>query len=232
MTPAMQQLALDLSTAPVPSLDNFESQGNEACVAIVRQSLAQPQAMPQPLLLWGASGAGKTHVLRALLAQAAKQGWSTVALGADTDAASAPAFDPHWRLVVMDDVDLWDEALQALAFNWLASTQGHAQRPWVVAAASTPPADWSVRADVRSRLAQGLVFELRVLDEPARLQVLRREAQARGLHLSDEVVSYMLRRFSRDLGSLMALLAHVDGYAMRTQRALTVPLLKAMLEED
>ncbi|MDO9611591.1 MAG: DnaA regulatory inactivator Hda, partial [Serpentinimonas sp.] len=38
-------------------------------------------------------------------------------------------------------------------------------------------------------------------------------------------------RFERELGSLMALLQRLDGYALRTQRPLTVPLLKAMLEE-
>ena len=228
----MKQLALDLSTAPAPTLDNFEAQGNEACWAALREGLKEVVAQPQPLLLWGASGAGKTHLLQAVWREAAARAWPAAALDAETDVTQALAFDPSWRLVIMDDVDQWSEATQALAFNWLASTQGHAQRPWVVAAAATPPSDWSLRADVRSRLAQGLVFELHVLDEPARLDVLRREAQARGLHLSDEVAGFMLRRFSRDLGSLMALLAHVDDYAMRTQRALTVPLLKAMLEDE
>jgi DnaA family protein len=41
----------------------------------------------------------------------------------------------------------------------------------------------------------------------------------------------MLSRFSRDLGSLMQLLGQLDAYALQTQRAITIPLLKAMLEE-
>lgn len=50
--------------------------------------------------------------------------------------------------------------------------------------------------------------------------------------LSDEVMSYMLNRFSRDLGSLMQLLDHLDHYALQTQRALTIPLVRAMLENE
>jgi DnaA family protein len=43
-------------------------------------------------------------------------------------------------------------------------------------------------------------------------------------------MDFMLTRFSRDLSSLMELLGRLDGYALATQRAVTVPLLKSMLD--
>ena len=46
-----------------------------------------------------------------------------------------------------------------------------------------------------------------------------------------KAMDYMLKRFSRDLGSLMQLLDQLDGYALQTKRAITVPLLKSMLED-
>ena len=58
------------------------------------------------------------------------------------------------------------------------------------------------------------------------------EVYARGVFLGDEVMDFMLNRFSRDLGSLMQLLDQLDAYALRTQRAITIPLLKAMLESE
>jgi len=45
-------------------------------------------------------------------------------------------------------------------------------------------------------------------------------------------MDYMLNRFSRDLGSLMLLLDQLDAFALRTQRAITIPLLKTMLESE
>jgi DnaA family protein len=42
-------------------------------------------------------------------------------------------------------------------------------------------------------------------------------------------MDFMLTRFSRDLGSLMQLLDHLDRYALQTQRTLTIPLIKSML---
>ncbi len=38
--------------------------------------------------------------------------------------------------------------------------------------------------------------------------------------------------FSRDLGSLVQLLDRLDAFALRTQRAVTVPLLKSMLQGE
>jgi DnaA family protein len=69
-----------------------------------------------------------------------------------------------------------------------------------------------------------------VLNESERRAVLRQHADARGIFLSDEVMDFMLTRFSRDLSSLMQLLDQLDGYALQTQRAVTIPLLKSMLE--
>jgi len=46
------------------------------------------------------------------------------------------------------------------------------------------------------------------------------------------VMDFILHRFSRDLGSLMQLLDHLDAYALQTQRAITIPLIKSMLENE
>ena len=62
--------------------------------------------------------------------------------------------------------------------------------------------------------------------------MLRQAADDRGVVLSDEVLDYMLHRFSRDLGSLMELLTQLDGYALQTQRAITIPLTRSMLENE
>jgi DnaA family protein len=132
----------------------------------------------------------------------------------------------------MDDVHLFNLEQQQAAFNWFvnALTPKSGQPRWVLAAGALPPADLKLRDDLRSRLGWGHVYALQVLSDPERRSVLRQEAESRGLFLSDEVMSYMLTRFSRDLSSLMTLLDHLDQYALQTQRAITIPLIKSMLE--
>jgi DnaA family protein len=92
--------------------------------------------------------------------------------------------------------------------------------------------DLPLRDDLRSRLGWGHVFALQPLAEGETRAALRREADRRGIWLSDEVMDYLLTRFARDLGHLMALLDRLDGFALAEQRPVTVPLLKKMLAEQ
>jgi DnaA family protein len=140
-----------------------------------------------------------------------------------------PEFDERWAVVLLDDVQRYNAVQQHAAFNWFVNAQTH-QRG-LLAAGLLPPADLKLREDLRTRLGWGHVFHLQVLDEPARRAVLRQEADARGVFLGDEVMDFMLTRFSRDLGSLLQLLDHLDAYALQTQRAITIPLIRSMLED-
>ena len=101
----------------------------------------------------------------------------------------------------------------------------------LAASGTCPPVDLPVREDLRTRLGWGHVFALQPLGEDLTRATLRREADRRGIFLSDEVMDYLLTRFARDLKHLMALLDRLDGYALAQQRAVTVPLIRRMLAE-
>jgi len=228
----MKQLALDIGLAPGPTLAGFFPGPNEAAwkhlQLWVGEGRAQALHSPVPTYLWGDSGSGKTHLLEAVRAALREQGTGVGWLHAGL--AEPPMFDERWGAVVLDDVHLYTAVQQHAAFNWFVNAQS-LQRG-VVAAGALPPADLPLREDLRTRLGWGHVFHLQLPSEIERRAVLRQAADARGVMLSDEVLDYMLHRFSRDLGSLMELLAQLDGFALRTQRAITIPLIRAMLENE
>lgn len=228
----MKQIALDIGLASVPSFSNFFAGPNEAALRHIELWAGNTLRSPVPAYLWGEPGSGKTHLLKAvsetLREHGARVGWM------DASVLEPAEFDESWAAVILDECHLYTAVQQQAAFNWfvnaLNSSDGHPR--WVLAAGSLPPADLHLRDDLRSRLGWGHVFELHALTEPERRAVLRREADARGVFLSDEAMDFMLRRFSRDLSSLMQLLDQLDGYALQTQRTITIPLIKAMLESE
>jgi DnaA family protein len=228
----MKQLALDIGLATRPTLDSFFSGPNADALNHLRLWTSGGTRAPVPTYLWGEAGSGKTHLLQAVHQALAEQGRSAGWL--DSHTFHPPEFSEAWTAVLMDDVHLYNAEQQHTAFNWFvnAITPGSGTPRWVLAAGQLPPADLQLRDDLRTRLGWGHVYGLKVLDEPERRAVLRQEADARGLFLGDEVMGYMLNRFSRDLGSLMQLLDHLDHYALQTQRALTIPLVRAMLENE
>ncbi len=230
--PPMKQMALDIGLAPVPTLDNFVAAGNEAVLEHLRLWTYNPLRSPVPTYLWGEPGSGKTHLLRAVRETLRDLGARTGWIGAGI--LHPIEFDESWDAVILDDCHLYTAEQQAAAFNWFvnAQTPAHGPARWVLAAADRPPADLRLREDLRTRLGWGHVFQLKALGETERRSVLRRAADERGVFLGDEVMDFMLNRFSRDLSSLMMLLEQLDAYALRTQRAITIPLIKSMLDNE
>lgn len=227
----MKQLALDIGLSPAASLEAFFAGPNAAALQHVRLALdGAGSRSPVPTYLWGEPGTGKSHLLRAVREALREQG--AVCGWCDADTAYPPPFDERWTVVLLDDVHLYGSAEQAMAFNWFVNALNPATGTarWVLAAGNLPPADLPLRDDLRTRLGWGHVFQLQLLSEAERRAVLRQHADARGLFLGDDLLDFMLKRFSRDLGSLMQLFERLDRHALRTQRALTVPLLKDLLE--
>lgn len=200
----MKQLPLDLRPVAEPSFDNYIAGPNAEALDRVR-ALAEGRLAEPVLYLWGESGSGRSHLL-----EAARR--------------ANPA------LVVADDVEKLEADGQHALF--LAINAARDAAPPVLAAGAQPPALLELREDVRTRLAWGLVYELRPLDDADKARHLKADAGRRGLRLSDEVVEYLLARLPRSLASLRAVLERLDRFSLARQRPITVPLVREWLSAD
>ena len=224
----MKQLPLAIGAigdGPEQSFATWLPGANAAALAHLRHL---DQARTPVTYLWGASGVGKTHMLRALVRQARERGERSGWFEPETPLPWE--LDATWSLLVIDGCDDLDEARQHAAFALFvdATTQGVD----VAAAGRLPPVDLPLREDLRTRLGWGHVFALQPLAEAEMRAALRREADRRGVFLSDEVMDYLLTRFERNLKPLMAQLDRLDRFSLVTKRAITVPMLKQMLAEE
>ena len=220
----MQQIPLAIGPEALPTFDSFLPGANAAAQEHLRL-LVTPGA---PLYLWGPAGSGKTHLLRALAHQLQQQG-QRVGWFVAGDAVPWP-LAADWSLVVIDRCEALDVASQHAAFTLFV--EATVQGVQVAAAGRLPPVDLPLRDDLRTRLGWGHVFALQPLSEAETRAALRREADRRGIFLSDEVMDHLLTRFERDMGCLMGLLDRLDHFSMARSRAITVPLLRTMLAEQ
>jgi DnaA-homolog protein len=220
----MKQIPLALVPPQSGGFDSLQQGPNAQAVQHLR-SLVMPAA---PVYLWGGSGTGKTRLLRALAAERQHEGER---VGWFDAADPLPwALDESWSLVIVDNCEALDPMHQQAAFALFVDAGSHGVQ-WA-AAGRLPPVDLPLRDDLRTRLAWGHVFALQALGEGETRAALRREADRRGILLSDDVMDYLLTRFQRDLKHLMQLLDRLDEFALAEHRAVTVPLLKKMLAEQ
>lgn len=220
----MEQIPLAIGPESQPTFDNYLSGINDPALEHLR-SLNLPAP---PVYLWGAGGCGKTHLLQALAARCQAAGQQV----AWFDAADGLPWTlrPGWSLVIVDRCEALDDAAQRAAFALFEDAAAHGVQ-WL-AAGRLPPVDLPLRDDLRTRLSWGHVFALQPLPDAETRAALRREADRRGIFLSDEVMAFLLTRFDRDLGHLMRLLDQLDHYGLAKARRITVPLVRQMLLDE
>ena len=131
---------------------------------------------------------------------------------------------------VVDDVQKLDEASQIGLFNTI--NEARQSGGTVLAAGNAPPAQLPLREDLKSRLAWGLVYQIKPPSDEERARFLHAEAGRRGMRLPEEVVSYLLSRMRRDLRSLTAVLDQLDRFSLETKRPVTLPLVREALKAE
>ena len=197
----MQQLLLELAPPPPPTLENFFPGRNGAAVKALRDALEGGEGF---VFLWGPSGCGKSHLLRAF-----------------ADAAAGR------EVAAVDDVARLGEVEQLALFD--LCNRLRASRGALAASAEVPAAQLPLRADLRSRLASGIVLQLHPLSDDDKSAALAAHAARRGMALDRVLISYLLGHFDRDMGTQIALLDALDRYSLERKRPVTLPLLKEAL---
>lgn len=220
----MRQLLLDLGAARTPTLDSFIVGRNVELAATLRRLVHDGSGSPDQhfITIWGEAGAGKSHLLCGLAARGPAR-----LLGAGQP-ASAYTWTADIPLYLVDDCDRLNDDQQIAAFalyNQVRDAGG-----MLVASASLPPAQLKLREDLRTRLGWGLVYQVHGLTDDEKIDALSHAADARGLVLSPGVLPYLLTHFRRDMPSLSAMLDALDRYSLETQRPITMPLLRELLQ--
>jgi len=218
----MSQLAHDLHAVAPPTLDNFVAGRNRECLARLR-ALAAGDRGQRFVYLWGASGSGRSHLLRALATH-----------GVRLDAAAPPhtfAFDPGCVLYAADDVHAMDGDRQRALFHLFNQVQAD-PRCALVTSGDRPPLALPVREDLRTRLGWGMVFELHLLSDEEKADVLLTVATERGVTLAPDVVPWMLTHRARDIRALLALFDALDRYAFERKRPITLPLVREWQQRE
>ncbi len=186
------------------------------------------------IYLWGQPGTGKSHLLQAMCTAAAKIQLSIAYIPLVQANSLAPQMLEgleYLALVCLDDIDCiagnseWEQAIFHL-YNQLRDSQ----TPLLITARHSPKGSPVQLPDLKSRLAWDHVYHLLPLDEKAALRALQRRAESRGFDLPDEVAGYLLKRVSRDMHSMFAILDKLDRESLIARRKLTIPFVKNLLD--
>ena len=229
-----RQLPLPLSPSVLPTCDNFFAGENTLALAMVQRLAETPDA--SQLYFWGMPQSGKTHLLLAAHNEFIALGLRSFYVSLKEQSLSPDLLESldGYSLLAIDDIDAvagnkdWELAL----FNLINFSREQSGKILFSASAAPVSAGWQL-ADLTSRLGWGPVIKIVTLSDADMREAFLLAVNDKGLQMPDETVDYLLKRHSRDLGSLLQTVALLDRESLAAGRArITIPFLKSCLSID
>lgn len=253
-----QQVPLALKLDSSATFDSFWSAADAELIAAL-QALSLPAneavdssvALASPASAWiyitASRGGGVSHLLQATAALATEQQLSAMYLSLNevlnaSDVGSRPGaaesmagyFDglEDFDLLCIDDVECLSgqSAWQEQLFYLIEKLKNKSNARLVLGSHCLAAELNFDLADLKSRLKWATGFQLNVLSDEQKMQVLQFKAERLGLVMSDEVANFLMNRCSRNMADLSELLARLDQQALSSGRRLTIPWLKTVLD--
>lgn len=183
---------------------------------------------PGPVLVIAApAGAGKTHLAHVFQAQS---GARMVSL-ADLQTQGADGALDGAKAVILEDVETFIAAGASEEVLHLYNLAKELDVK-ILMTALEPPARWTIALkDLSSRLNTAPVAEISPPDDALLTALIVKQFADRQLNVDQDVLSYMLARMERSFAGVRHLIRAVDERALAQKRAITVPLVRQVIEE-
>ncbi len=254
-----QALAPEAPTDPTPPANDagqwtlphtFETFVVGPCNALAREaSLAVAHGRHQalsPLCIVSPSGLGKTHLARAVLAEAQRCGATRVRFSSAEQFTSefmasirsqrTADFKQRFRqgcdLLVVDDVQfLSNKRSTQLEFFHTIEHLGSAGARIVVTVDQLPKEIPGLDPRLESRLASGLVAEIEPPDAMVRRRILSRKAARGGVRLPEECLERLVETLRGNVRDLESVLIQLVASASLLKRTIDLELTEAALRK-
>ena len=219
----MNQLIFDFAERGYPGFDKFLGTENAELVYVL-------QHKHDPFIyVWGEEGAGKSHLLRAWVAQALDAGKKAVYIDAAATPLTEAAFEAEY--LAIDQIEKLGNEEQALLFA-VFNRFRNSGKGFLLLSSEHTPQQLVIRDDLRTRMAYCLVYEVKPLTDQEKIDALVSMAAARQVTIDPEIFEYLLNHWRRDMDSLMQMLDTLDNYAVTMGKRITLPLLRQLLKQQ
>ncbi|WP_366654563.1 DNA replication protein [Fodinicurvata sp. EGI_FJ10296] len=187
---------------------------------------------PAPALaIWGATGSGKTHLMRVWLRKSS--GAPVVGPLSGRALSDDPVLAGPAGPWVVDDADRMLSVHGRVGQQWLLHLLNRARDDGgtVLLTGRTAPAAWSIDLpDLASRVRSLPTARIDDPDDQLVGALLMKLFADRQIRPSAEVLTYAVRRLPRDFAIVRRFVVEADRHSLAGKRPVTVPLIRSILE--
>jgi len=227
-----KQLIFDFDLDQKAGLNHFYFQSERLASLFDLESFFQ---FPNELLLMGLPGTGKSYLTQALLNDATsktiKASYLPLQAITKTAVTSLEGYE-QFELVIIDGLEHLSSTKdwQTIVFNFLNLAYESNCKVILTAAANIPELNFF--PDLHSRLMRMEMESLAPLQNDTLRQAIAYVCDSYDISISSKEVEYLLKRYQRDIGSIMSEIHSLDALSASQKRRITVPLIKEFLDSQ
>lgn len=210
---------------------------NQFAHAVALQVSQSPGKTYNPLFLYGGVGLGKTHLVNAIGNASKRQGKKVLLVSSELFVneliASIRGGDMHkfktkfrsLDLLIIDDVQflIGKERTQEEFFHTFNDL--HQNRKQIVITSDRVPQELvGLEERLRTRFSSGLTADIQAPDLETRMAILSKKAEANGIDLSGDVVTFLAEKIDTNVRELEGALNRLQALSSITSSEIDLPL--------
>lgn len=216
-----------------------------ACKSIATADFSAPKPY-NPLFIYGPSGLGKTHLLRAIQHEVHKRNPQlkivyttsenfTIDVVTHLDKRTMPEMREKYRnadFLLVDDIQFLSgkEASQEEFFHTFNDLYQHSKQ--IVLTSDRPPKDVQILEDrLRTRFESGLLADISPPDTETRIAIIRRKADLLKLDISDDIVNFIASKLKSNIRQLEGAVHKLKISQDLTGDPITLPSAQSVIRE-
>ena len=197
-----------------------------------------------PLFIYGQSGLGKTHLMKAIATEVLKKNpdYNVIIVKGESftnELVEALAkkdtagFKEKYRradMLLIDDIQFiaGKVATQEEFFHTFNAL--YESNKQIVLTSDRPPKDMKQLEDrLRSRFESGLIIDIQPPDAELRMAILKRKAMIIGLDISNEVLTFVAENVKNNIRQIEGVIKKLGAYSFVTNKPITLEVAKSQL---
>lgn len=217
---------------------------NEIAHAVCQAVAAKPGQAYNPLFIYGGVGLGKTHLLQAVgnalfqhhpgirVLYVASERFINEFVQALAD-HTAQEFKRRYReldVLIIDDVQFIAGKSKTQEELFHTFNALHSQNKQVILSSDRPPAAIpTLEERLSSRLAGGMIVDIKQPDYETRLAIVTEKARQRAVAIDDEALAFIAKNVQKNVRELEGALNKVTGHYEVTHQRMTMETIKRIL---
>jgi len=232
---------------PKYTFDNFVIGSSNRFAQAAAMAVAEaPGKAYNPLMIYGSSGLGKTHLLHAVghyvamyseglrIRYVSTEELTNDFINAISDNRT-PEFRKNYReidVLLIDDIQFLEKKIQTQEeFFHTFNTLHNAQKQIVLTSDRPPKALEALEPRLRSRFEWGLLTDIQPPDLETRIAILRKKAITEQLSASPDVLEFIASRIQTNIRELEGALIRVTAFASLNGQPVDLSIAEQVLKD-